>query len=220
MSRPYVNINSATYNSSTDVVTLDITALRLRGQSEFTISGFTQSYTIPLTDGYYSNSSYTFLANINGTASGGNTGAQFTPATADFVFGGTATGGATKTNVKIQVFGDGGPYSLFGSGGYTFSADKSTTAAVAELAANIKFLPTGATATANGNTLTLIAPANTGAYYNGNEAKLQNGVLGTGGFTFSNSYYSGTWQGGTTTFTLSLTSSSFGTVNQITFNAQ
>ena len=41
MSRPYVNINSSNYNSTTDVVTLDITALRLRGQATLTIGGFT-----------------------------------------------------------------------------------------------------------------------------------------------------------------------------------
>ena len=62
MSRPYVNINSSNYNSTTDVVTLDITALRLRGQSTLTIGGFTSSQTISLSDGYYANSSFTFSA--------------------------------------------------------------------------------------------------------------------------------------------------------------
>lgn len=221
MSRPYVNINSASYNGTTDVVTLDITALRLRGQSEFTIAGLTGPQTIQLTDGYYSNSSFTFSADINGvTASGNSLTTTFTPATATFEFDGTATGGATKTNVKIQVFGQGGPFNIFGAGGYTFSSTQSTSTAVATLAANISSLPAGATASASGNTLTLTAPANTGAYYNGNDAKLQNGVLGTEGFTFSSAYYSGTWENGVTTLTLSLTSSSFGVINSSTFNVE
>ena len=43
MSRPYVNINSVSYNSTNDVLTLDITALRLRGASTLSIGGLTAS---------------------------------------------------------------------------------------------------------------------------------------------------------------------------------
>ena len=41
MSRPYININSSTYDGTTDVVTFDVTALRLRGETSLTVGGFT-----------------------------------------------------------------------------------------------------------------------------------------------------------------------------------
>jgi len=212
MSRPYVNINSATYSGgSTDVVTLDVTAYRLRGQSTLTIGGFTQSRTVALSDGYY-NGSFTFSANINGsTSSTLDSGTTFTPATATFVFSGTASGGTTKTNVKIQLFPS--ATNVYGTGGYTFSSTQSTAQAVATLLSNVN-LPTGVTASVSGNSLIFTAPANTGAYYNGNDAKIMGGVsLGTLGFTFSSTYYSGTWSGGVSTLTLPLSTTDFGTID-------
>ena len=114
MSRPYININSSSYNSATDVITFDVTALRLRGETSLTVGGFTQSRTISLTDGRYLTDevgAFTFSANVNGTSSNNLTGNEtFTPATAIFVFGGTAVGGlgvVAKTNIKMQVFGSG-----------------------------------------------------------------------------------------------------------------
>ena len=229
MSRPYININSATYDttSGTDVVTLDITALRLRGQEQITISGFTQSIQIPLTDGYYSNSTFTFSANIDGrTASGNSANATYTAATREFVFSGIATGpGATATNLKMTIWGLNGAltgnFVVFGAGGYTFSSTQNTATAVQTLAnaiINTGLLPDGVTATSSNDKITLTATTNTGAFYNGNVAKIESTSLGTLGFTFSSSYYTSTWGGGKTTLTLGLTSSSFGEIGNITFD--
>jgi hypothetical protein len=234
MSRPYININSSSYDSATDVITFDVTALRLRGETSLTIGGFTESRTISLTDGHYLTNEvgyFTFSANINGTSSNNLTGDEtFTPATAVFTFGGTAAGGTTKTNIKMQVWGSGttasGPtalYDLFGVGGYTFSATQSSTTAVATLKANISSLPTGATATTSGSSLIITAPASTGAYYNGNVAKIGGtgvpAVLGGSTFTFSNTYYTGpSWSGGITTISVPVTATNFGQLETQIFN--
>ena len=231
MSRPYININSSSYNSATDVITFDVTALRLRGETSLTVGGFTQSRTISLTDGRYLTEevgSFTFSANVNGTSSNNLNGNEtFTPATAVFTFGGTAAGGTTKTNIKIQVWGSGTTasgatttYNLFGVGGYTFSATQSSETAVVTLKANIGSLPTGATATTSGNTLTITAPYYTGAYYNGNDAKILPASLGhaSGGWTHSSTYYSGTWSGGVTTITVPVSATNFGQLETQIFN--
>jgi len=238
MSRPYININSSSYNSVTDVITFDVTALRLRGETSLTVGGFTQSRTISLTDGRFLSNEigyFTFSANVNGTSSNNLTGANgvvptFTPATAIFTFGGTADGGTTKTNIKMQVWGSGTTgsgatttYNLFGTGGYTFSATQSAATAVETLRANISSLPTGATATTSGSSLIITAPASTGAYYNGNIAKIGGtspaAVLGGVGFTFSNTYYTGpSWSGGVTTITVPVTATNFGQLETQIFN--
>jgi len=226
MSRPYININSSSYNSATDVITFDVTALRLRGETSLTVGGFTQSRTISLTDGRYLTDevgSFTFSADINGTSSNNLTGNEtFTPATAVFTFGGTAAGGTTKTNIKIQVWGSGTTasaptalYNIFGAGGYTFSATQSSETAVVTLKQSIISLPTGATATTSGSSLIITAPASTGAYYNGNVAKIGGtgvpAVLGGSTFTFSNTYYTGpSWSGGVTTITVPVSATNFG----------
>ena len=234
MSRPYININSSTYDSATDVITFDVSALRLRGETSLTVGGFTQSRTISLTDGRYLTDEvgfFTFSADVNGTSSNNLTGDEtFTPATAVFTFGGTAAGGTTKTNIKMQVFGSGttasGPtalYDLFGVGGYTFSATQSAATAVETLRTNIISLPTGATATTSGESLIITAPASTGAYYNGNVAKIGGtgvpAVLGGSTFTFSNTYYTGpSWSGGITTISVPVTATNFGQLETQIFN--
>ena len=241
MSRPYININSSSYDSATDVITFDVTALRLRGETSLTIGGFTQSRTISLTDGRYLTDevgSFTFSANVNGTSSNNLTGANgvvptFTPATAVFTFGGTAVGGVgvvAKTNIKMQVWGSGTTgsgatttYNLFGVGGYTFSATQSAATAVETLRTNISSLPTGATATTSGSSLIITAPASTGAYYNGNTAKIGGtapaAVLGASGFTFSGTYYTGpSWSGGVTTISVPVTATNFGQLETQIFN--
>lgn len=216
MSRPYVNINSSNYNSTTDVVTLDITALRLRGQSTLTIGGFTSSQTISLSDGYYANSSFTFSANINGTSSIGNSATStFSPAKATFVFTGTAY---YKTNVKITLWP--GSIAVFGEGGYTFSATMSNGDIATALNSNVSNVPAGVTSSVSGTSLIFTAPTNTGAYYNGNKAFITSATPGTLGFTFSSAYYGGTWSGGVTTLTLPLSSSDFGTIDDFTFDVQ
>jgi hypothetical protein len=237
MSRPYININSSTYNSATDVITFDVTALRLRGETSLTVGGFTVPRTISLTDGRYLTDEvgfFTFSADVNGTSSNNLTGDEtFTPATAVFTFGGTALGtgiAGSRTNIKMQVWGSpttgNGPtaiYDIFGVGGYTFSGDQEAADAVNTLKANISSLPTGATATTSGSSLIITAPANTGAYYNGNVAKIGGTAppakLGSLGFTFSNTYYTGpSWSGGITTVTVPVTATNFGQLETQIFN--
>lgn len=228
MSRPYVNINSASYNVTTDVVSFDITALRMRGQTSLTVGGFTQSLTIPLTDGRYITSEgsfFTFSANVNGvTASGNPADATYTPATATFTFAGTASGGATKTNVKITLWGLNGSlvgnFVVLGAGGYTFSATQSTNDAVQTLytQASSGLLPDGVSVTASGANLIFTATPNTGAFYNGNFAKVETSNLGSLGFTFSSDYLTGTWSGGVTTLSIPVSSSDFGSLETITFD--
>ena len=104
MSRPYLNINSATYSYTTDVVTLDITALRLRGQSTITLGGFTSSQTISLSDGYYNNSSYTFSAVLDASTSSTTTTTTYNASTATIVFSGTASKNA-NVGFKIPQIG-------------------------------------------------------------------------------------------------------------------
>ena len=55
MSRPYLQINP-TYNSTTDVVTLDILALRMRGINSLVLTGLSASQTINLSNGYFNGS--------------------------------------------------------------------------------------------------------------------------------------------------------------------
>lgn len=236
MSRPYININSASYDSNTDVITFDVTALRLRGATSLTVGGFTNSVTIPLTDGRFiteDSGNFTFSADINGTSSNNLTGDEsFTPATATFVFGGTATGASGTnpkhgTNIQIQVWGShttgagtASLYNIFGASGYTFSATQSSSTAVSTLVSNISSLPYGATATTDGSSLIITAPTSTGAYYNGNIAKIIPSSLGTSSnaWTYSTTYYSGTWSGGVTTITVPVTATNFGSLESLVFN--
>lgn len=217
MSRPYININSASYNGTTDVVSLDLLALRLRGQSSITVGGFTSSQTIALSDGYYSDT-FTFSADVNGsTASGNAATATFTAATKVFEFSGTASGpGATATNVKIAIWSS-GTNNVLGAGGFTFSSTTSAANAVILLHSNLT-LPTGISATTSGTSLIFTAPANTGAYYNDNIARVTTTSLGTLGFTFSGSYYTSTWSGGVTTLTIPVSTTDFGQLDDIVFN--
>lgn len=231
MSRPYININSATYDGATDIISLDILALRLRGQSELTIGGFTQSKTLAITNGFYSTAEsgdfYTFSANINGvTASGNSTTATYTAATAVYEFSGTASGpGATATNVKMTLWGLNGAitgnFVVLGAGGYTFSSTQNTATAVQNLANYIVtsgLLPDGVSATSSGNTITVTATVNTGAFYNGNNAQVTSSSLGTLGFTFSASYYTGVWSGGITHLTIPVSTNNFGELEDLSFD--
>lgn len=230
MSRPYININSATYDTNTDVFSFDILALRLRGQSEITFGGFTQSKTLSITNGFYSTAesgqSFTFSANIDGsTASGNSITAVYTPATSQFTLSGTST---PSTNIKMTIWGidPSSPGStvnfvVFGAGGYTYSSTQSTATAVQTLAneiINSGLLPLNVTATSSGDTITLTSTPDTGAFYNGNPAKIESTSLGAAGFTFSGTYYTQTWSGGVTTLTVPVSTTNFGILDDITID--
>jgi len=210
MARPYLNINSATYSYTTDVVTLDITALRLRGQSTITLGGFTSSQTISLSNGNYSNSSYTFSAVLDASTSSTTTTTTYNASTATITFSGTASKNA---NVGFKLPTSGG-VSILGAGGYTFSATQSTTDALNLLIGSMSFTgaATGFSATTSGSSIVFSAPSNTGVYYNGFSVLVDKQV-GLGTFTFSGASFSG----GTTTFALTLSSGDFGSLETFKF---
>lgn len=207
MSRPYLNINSATFSYSTDVVTLDITALRMRGQTSITLGGFSASQTISLTNGYYNNSSYTFSAVLDGSTSSTSTSTTYSAATATITFSGTASKNA---NVGFTLPGT---LKVLGAGGYTFSATQSTADALNLLVGSMSFSTSGFSATTSGNSIVFSAPSSTGAYYNGYSVTVDKQV-GLGTFTFS---YGASFSAGTTTFALSLGSSDFETIESFNF---
>lgn len=207
MPRPYLNINSATFSYADDVVTLDITALRMRGQSSFTIDGFSSSQTISLTNGYYRNSSYTFSAVLDGSTSSTTTTTTYNAATAVVTFSGTASKNA---NVGFTLPGS---LKVFGSGGYTFSATQSTLDALNLLVATMSFSTSGFSATTSGSSIIFSAPSRTGTYYNGYSVTVDK-QAGLGTFTFS---YGASFSNGTTTYALSLGSSNFGTIESFDF---
>jgi len=211
MSRPYLNINSATYSYSADVVTLDITALRMRGQSSITLGGFTSSRTIALSDGYYNNSSYTFSAVLDASTSSTTTTTTYNAATATIVFSGTASKNA---NVGFKIPTSGG-VAILGAGGYTFSATQSTAVALNLLVGNMTFtgVAAGFSATTSGSSIVFTAPVKTGVYYNGYSVTVHK-ESGLGTFTFS---HGATFSGGSTTFALNLSSTDFGSLESFNF---
>lgn len=206
MSRPYLKINSATYSYSTDVVTLDITALRLRGQSSFSVTGGTTS-TLSVSinsDGTY-NSTFTFSSMLDGsTQSTSNSTVQ---ATATIAFSGTASKNA---NVGFTLPG---AVKVFGAGGYTFSATQSTSDALTTLLATMSFGSSGFTAAISGSSIVFTAPTSTGVYYNGYSVSVDK-QAGLGSFTFSQG---ASFSGGSTTYLINLSSGNFGTINSVGF---
>ncbi len=210
MSRPYLKINSATYSYSTDVVTLSLTALRLRGQSSFSVDGFSASRSISLTDGFYENSTYTFSAVLDGSTSSTTTTTTYNASTATVTFAGTAS---LNANVGFKLPTSGG-VAVLGAGGYTFSATQSTAAALNLLVGAMSFsgAAAGFSATTSGNTIVFSAPSNTGVYYNGFSVVVdKQGGLGT--FTYSGASFSG----GYTSFALALSSTDFGSIETSSF---
>lgn len=206
MSRPYLKINSATYSYTTDIVTLDITALRLRGQSSFSITGGTSSTLIvSLSDIGTYNSTLTFSSVLD--ASTQSTSNSTVASTATVTFSGTAS---VNTNVGFTLPGS---VKVFGAGGYTFSATQSTSAALATLLATMSFGSSGFSAAISGNSIVFSAPSNTGVYYNGYSVTVDK-QAGLGSFTFSRG---ASFSGGSTTYLISLSSGGFGTVDTVGF---
>jgi hypothetical protein len=204
MSRPYLKINSATYSYTTDIVTLDITALRLRGQSSFSITGGTTStLTVSLSAIGTYNSTFTFSSMLD--ASTQSTSNSTVASTATITFSGTAS---VNTNVGFTLPGS---VKVFGAGGYTFSATQSTSAALTTLLATMSFGSSGFSAAISGNSLVFSAPS--GVYYNGYSVTVDK-QAGLGSFTFSQG---ASFSGGSTTYLVSLSSGGFGTVDTVGF---
>lgn len=200
MSKPYLQINP-TYNSTTDVVTLDILALRMRGIDSLVLTGLSASQTINLSNGYF-NGSTTFSANLDASTASGDANTTYVPATANLTFGGSAS---NTTSVNFQIRG----VDLLGDGGYTFSSTQSTVdSAIGLLVASMSFTgnAAGFSATTSGNSIVFSSPVNTGSYFNGFTVSVSKQV-GLGTFTFSQS---ASFANGTTTYYFDFNTSPFG----------
>lgn len=177
MSRPYININSASYSVSTNIVSLDLTALRLRGATAVTLSGFTSDVVIPLTDGY-NIGTFTFSENLDTSTSSGS--ATYVPATVAFTIGGTTS--VVNDNFKLTL----GSTSVLTTAGLTSSAGATNSANFALQIKNAMSLADGFTSSLSGSTITITAPW--GSYHNGMDAVIQmfNGVASTATASFVN----------------------------------
>jgi hypothetical protein len=200
MSRPYLSI-SPTFATASDVVTLNIQALRMRGINSLVLTGLSASQTINLSNGYF-NGSTTFSANLDSSTASGDANTTYVPATATLTFGGSAS---NTTSVNFQIRG----VNLLGAGGYTFSSTQSTVAsAINLLVGGMSFTgnAVGFSATTSGNSIVFSSPVNTGNFFNGFTASVSKQV-GLGTFTFSQS---AAFASGTTTYYLDFNTSPFG----------
>ena len=191
MSRPYLTIQP-TFNSSNDVVDLNVTAIRLRGVTALSLTGLSQSISTTITNGYYVGS-LTFSANLNGSTAQGDANTIYTPSNASIAFSGSASNNA-NVKITLPLSGGSGGTPILGAGGYTFSATQSLPNALDMLVGSMNFTSSasGFSATVSGGSIVFTAPANTGAYYN--SWTVTSAGLGLGTFTFSNgaSFASGT----------------------------
>jgi hypothetical protein len=200
MSRPYLSI-SPTFATASDVVTLNIQALRMRGINSLVLTGLSASQTINLSNGYF-NGSTTFSANLDSSTASGDANTTYVPATATLAFGGSAS---NTTSVNFQIRG----VNLLGAGGYTFSSTQSTVAsAINLLVGGMSFTgnAAGFSATTSGNSIVFSSPVNTGNFFNGFTASVSKQV-GLGTFTFSQS---AAFASGTTTYYFDFNTSPFG----------
>jgi len=152
MSRPYLEINSLSYATVSNVLSVGVHALRIRGGADITLSGLVTA-TISLSDGY-TNGTYTYSVDIDGSTS---STATHVPATVTFALTGTAYPG---DNFQMEVFGT--PLD------YTFSATSSSSFAATTLASEFdgSLMEEGLfSASSSDSSLVLSAPY--GSYYNG-----------------------------------------------------
>jgi hypothetical protein len=200
MSRPYLSINSVSFDGSSNVVTMDILALRIRGGGAISITGLTQSTNvINLSDGYFQ-VSVTFSAPIDTSTASNASSTTYSPSSVKVSFSGASA--SVTTNVKLNL--GSGLGSLLGAGGYTFSATQSAASASQTIFNNLANFTSGFTASLSGSEITLSAPW--GNFYNELDCFL---VLTPGAFGFTGSFanlsptYS-EFSGGTTTYNLSI----------------
>ena len=203
MSRPYLSINSVSFDGSSNVVTMDILALRIRGGGAISITGLTQSTNvINLSDGYFQGS-VTFSAPIDTSTASNASSTTYSPSSVKVSFSGASA--SVTTNVKLNL--GSGLGNLLGAGGYTFSATQSAASASQTIFNNLAhFLLSysGFTASLSGSEITLSAPW--GNFYNNLDCFL---VLTPGTFGFTGSFGNGSgtyseFSGGTTTYNLSI----------------
>ena len=165
MALPYLNIDNVSYSTASNVLSVSLTAARIRGydnENDMIIEGFSQSKTIPITNGFFQGTVTYSLPDLETSTSSVSSTTTYVEASRTFSFTGTASAGQS---VRITSSDFNNTNLIL----HTFSATVSTSAAVAILAATISSFATGLwtgfTAEASNTTLTVKAPW--GAYYNG-----------------------------------------------------
>jgi hypothetical protein len=164
MALPYLNIDNVSYSTASNVLSVSLTAARIRGydnENDIIIEGFSQSKTIPITNGFFQGTVTYSLPDLETSTSSVSSTTTYVEASRTFSFTGTASAGQS---VRITSSDFNTNLIL-----HTFSATVSTSDAVVILAATISQFATGLwagfTAEASNTTLTVKAPW--GAYYNG-----------------------------------------------------
>ena len=165
MSLPYLRIDDVSYSTASNVLSVSLKALRIRGydsENDIIIEGFSQSKTIPITNGGFFEGSVTYsIPNLETSTASTSPTTTYVPASRTWTFAGTAS-----PNNTVRVNSPDLGTNLFM---FTFSSTQSVSQAVATLVATASQNATGTwagfTATQSGNTFILSAPW--GAYYNG-----------------------------------------------------
>ena len=164
MSLPYLRIDGVSYSTASNVLSVSLKALRIRGydsENDIIIEGFSQSKIIPITNGFFEGSVTYSIPNLETSTASTSPTTTYVPASRTWTFAGTAS-----PNNTVRVNSPDLGTNLFM---FTFSSTQSVSQAVATLVAtasqNATGKWTGFTAEQSGNTFILSAPW--GAYNNG-----------------------------------------------------
>jgi len=167
MSLPYLRIDDVSYSTASNVLSVSLKALRIRGydsENDIIIEGFSQSKIIPITNGFFEGSVTYSIPNLETSTASTSPTTTYVPASRTWTFAGTASPNNT-VRVNSPDFGAVGSNLFI----FTFSSTQSVSLAVATLVAtasqNATGKWTGFTAEQSGNTFILSAPW--GAYNNG-----------------------------------------------------
>jgi len=207
MSRPYININSASYACPT--LSLNMTFYKLRGGGTMSITGFSNS--ISFYENHSNSDGVVGLSYEINTVTTGSLGTSstttFTQPTLVVTYGGTVS---TTTNVAYQLQGQ---YITAVSGvtavGPTLSVYLSSlVSAFSFTGSNLGF-----SAVANATKITFTAPTNTGNQYNGYTVSGPI-AIGASSFTYSTGNL---FAGGANTYALVLTYPKLGGYDTLSF---
>jgi len=164
MSLPYLRIDDVSYSTASNVLSVSLKALRIRGynsENDIIIEGFSQSKIIPITNGFFEGSVTYSIPNLETSTASTSPTTTYVPASRTWTFAGTAS---PNNTVRVNSPDLGTNLFIF-----TFSSTQSVSHAVATLVATASQNATGTwagfTAEQSGNTFILSAPW--GSYYNG-----------------------------------------------------
>jgi hypothetical protein len=193
MSRPYININSASYAGAT--LSLNMTFYKLRGGGTMSVSGLSSSISFNEDHSHSESTGLNYEINeVTVGSLGTSSTTTYVQPTLTVTYGGTVS---TTTNARYQLQGQ-----FLNTPGLT-AVGPTLSVFLASLAAVLSFtgVNAGFTASSNGTTLTITAPTGTGNRYNGLTAA---GTLTIGASSFTYSTTGLTFTGGTNTYPLIL----------------